>query len=142
MISKPITYDQLKEAVKISFTGDEKILSMYDPNVKVETMADVQKDILRKLAEFDQLVYMGIFEKGILVGYYVKRGGLLISFSISPSMRTRHFLRQFFTLIRKEFQSCFACFLWNTNKRAIKFLLKMGMQVEGQDNNITRLIYG
>lgn len=142
MISKPITYDQLKEAVKISFTGDKSIISLYDPNVKVETTDDVQKDILRKLSEFDQLAYMGIFEKGILVGYYVKRGGLLVSFSISPSMRTRHYLRQFFTLIRKEFQNCFMCFLWNTNQRAIKFLVKMGMQIEGQDDNITRLIYG
>jgi len=142
MIAKEIDNRQLKLAISVGFDGDHKVVSLYDPNVPVSSIADVQADILRKLNELDELKIMGVFDKSKLIGYYVCRGGLLISFALSVSFRTRSYLRKFFALINAEFQGCFVCLLWTKNERGIKWLVKNGMQVAARDNNITQLIKG
>ncbi len=143
MIAKAITYKQLQEAVNVAFEGDYKIVSLYDPNIPVSSVSDVQTDIYRKLKEFetmDQMVINGVFEKGKLIGYYVRRNGLLISFALACSFRTRSFLRKFFAIIKNDFNGCFMCYLWNRNERGIRWLLKNGMQIGERDNKITQLI--
>lgn len=145
MIAKEITYKQLKEAIIISFNQDNDIIALYDPNILVNTIEEVQNDIYRKLKEFesmDQISIKGIYEKGEIIGYYFRRNGLLISFALACAFRTRSFLRQFFSLIKKDFQGCFMCYLWNKNERGIRWLLKNGMQVHHRDNHITQLIIG
>lgn len=145
MIAKSITYNQLKEAIKIGFEGDKKIVALYDPNIPVNTIEDVQNDIYRKLKEFETVDFVslkGVYEKGKLVGYYVRRSGLLISFALACSFRTRKFLRKFFCLIKSDFEGCFMCFLWNKNERGIRFLVKHGMQIHERNDQITQLIIG
>jgi hypothetical protein len=92
MIARPITYDQLKEAVKIGFDGDSQIVSLYNPNVPVKTIEDVQNDIYARLKAFEvmgDVSIKGIYEKGKLIGYYFRHRGLLISFALACSFRTR-----------------------------------------------------
>lgn len=140
MIAKPITYPELKKAIKISFDNDSSIVALYDPNVSVRSIEDVQNNIFAKLNSVDDLELKGIFEKGQLVGYYVRKGGLLISFALACAYRTRSYLRKFFSLIKEDFKGCFMCYLWNKNTRGIKWLMKNGMEMIDQDNKITQLI--
>lgn len=140
MISKEITYNQLKEAIRISFENDKHITSVYDPNVKVESIDDIVNDVLRKLSDYPSLEYRGIYDKQKLVGYFVRKGGMLISFSICVEYRVRKFKRNFFSLIKEDFKGMFICFLWSKNVRAIRWLLKMGMEEMHSDNLLTKLI--
>jgi len=140
MIAKEIDKRQLKSAINAGFEGDTKIVALYDPNVAVSSIDDVQSDILRKLNELDELKIMGVFDKNKLIGYYVRRGGLLVSFALACSFRTRSYLRKFFALIKEDFQGCFVCLLWNKNERGIQWLVKNGMQIHTRDNQITQLI--
>jgi len=140
MIAKPITYPELKKAIKISFDNDQSIIALYDPNVPVKSIEDVQRNIFEKLNSVEGLELKGVFEKGQLIGYYTRKGGLLISFALACAYRTRSFLRKFFALIKSDFQGCFMCYLWNKNTRGIKWLIKNGMTMIDQDNQITQLI--
>src|SRR6185295_14811665 len=107
MIAKDITYPELQKAIKISLDYDMDIVSLYDPNISVETIEDVQKDIFRKLSSVEGMKLKGVFEKGDLIGYYTFKGGVLISFALACQYRTRSFLRKFFSLIKEEFKGCF-----------------------------------
>jgi len=139
MTTKQLSYDQLKEAVRISFDGDYKILSLYDPNIPVQSLEDVQNDILRKVVGYDKLQYIGVYEKGEIVGYYVRNEGMLVSFALSMPYRVRSFKRKFFDIVKRDFKGMFTCFLWSRNQRAIKYLVKCGMSVQESNNLLTVL---
>jgi hypothetical protein len=145
MIAKTINNDKLKEAIKIAFDGDNAITQFYDPHKKIETVDDIVGDVYFKISEFSalantsQVEIKGLYEKGNLVGYYVFKPSLLISFSVSVQYRTRPYLKAFWGLVKKDLNSRFNCFLWNKNIRARKFLQKMGMEVIKVDNLITQL---
>ncbi len=145
MIAKTINNNQLKEAIKVAFEGDNDIVGLYDPHKKIETVEDIVGDVYFKISEFSGLAntsaveIKGLYEKGVLVGYYVFKPSLLISFSLNVQYRTRPYLKAFWGLIKKDLNSKFNCFIWTRNLRAIKFLQKNGMKVMQFDNLITQL---
>lgn len=141
MISKIITYDQLEKAIKISFEGDKEVLSIYDPNVVVNSADDIAVDILRKVKDHGEVQIKGVYDKNKLIGYFIRRGGMLISFGISMEYRLRQFKRGLFDIIKKDFRGMFICFLWSKNVRAIRYLEKNGMKVMQTDHQLTKLIY-
>ncbi len=143
MIARQITYKKIPEAIKAAFTEDKAAFEMHDPNVKVETVDDIVNDIVGKLKGWDDgnLFYFGVFEKGELVGYFAYRNRMLVSFALAPKLRVRSYLKEFFSLIRKEFNGKFECMLFNRNIRGLKWLTKMGMKAAGGTDLITRLIY-
>lgn len=115
---------------------------MYDPNVKIESIEDVVKSISEKIFEIKDLcVCKGVYEKGKMIGYYTYTNMLLISFSLSSQYRTRKYLREFFSMMRKDLGKEFVCRLWSTNKRAIKWLIKNDMEVLEEKDNIVELVY-
>lgn len=145
MIAKKINTNQLKEAIKVAFSEDAKIVDFYDPHKKIEEVDDIVTDISKKICEFksgakaEEVEIKGIYEKGNLIGYYVFKPSLLISFSLNIQYRTRPFLNAFWGLIKRDMNSRFNCFLWSKNVRAIKFLQKRGMRIMQCDNLITKL---
>jgi len=141
MTTKPITYPQLEKAIKIAFEGDKEVLSIYDPNVIVNSVEDIVIDIVGKIKGFGEVQIKGVFDKNKMVGYFIRRGGLLISFGISVEYRLRQFKRNLFDLIKKDFRGMFMCFLWSTNARAIRYLIKNGMTVIETDHQLTKLVY-
>lgn len=141
MISKPITYDQLEEAIKISFKDDKFIIELYDPNVVVTSVDDIAADIIRKVKEHGKVQMKGIYDKNKLVGYFIRGGGMLISFGIAVEYRLRQFKRGLFDIIKKDFKGMFVCFLWSKNVRGIRYLEKNGMKVMDSDRQLTKLIY-
>lgn len=140
MIAKEITYEELKKAIEIAFTGDDEIVALYDPNIEVSSVDDVIKDIDRKIFEIiGDCECKGIYDNEELIGYYVHMGKLLISFGLSSHYRKNN--KDFFELIKKDLVNYFGCRLWSKNKRAINWLIKNEMTFVDDENGITRLIY-
>jgi hypothetical protein len=136
MIAKSINNTQLKEAIRIAFMGDNDIYSLYDPSVEVKNVDEIVVDIIKKVDTHPEIVTKGIYEKNQLIGYIIYNRVALISFALNINYRLRKYLREFFALIRKEIKGKFNCFLWSKNVRAIKFLVKNGMDIQ------TETIYG
>jgi hypothetical protein len=139
MIAKEITYSQLDKAIEIAFMEDKHIYSLYDPNVKIETVQDIVWDIPRKIKGFNNPILRGVYERDELIGYFVYQGKMLISFSMAMKYRTRKYLREFFNLINKELKGEFVCYLWKRNLRAIKWLQKNGLEVFDYMEDVAKL---
>lgn len=140
MILKDISYNQLKEAIRISFIGDNKIFELYDVNVTVENIDQIVEDIYRKILEYGSSVILkGVYEDQELIGYVVRMGDLLISFSLAVKFRTKENTTEFFRLIREDFRSTFFCHLWSINKRAVTWLRRMGMETIFENSQIIKL---
>lgn len=139
MNCKPITYDQLKEAIYLSFKEDEKIFTYYDPNVQISTLEELTEDVYKKIESYPDVRIYGIYENDILVGYLACQDGLLISFSLSINYRVRRYLKQLWGCIRDNLRGTFYCHLWSRNIRAVKWLIKMGMVIVDTNPLITKL---
>lgn len=141
MTVKYIDYTELEKAILIAFSGDKKIIELYDPNVIVENVEDIAKDILRKVKDFKEVECKGVFDKQRMVGFFIRKGGMLISFGLCLEYRVRRFKRDMFALIKEDFKGMFVCFLWSKNVRAIRYLEKNGMKVMQTDYQLTKLVY-
>jgi hypothetical protein len=142
MILKEITYNQLKEAIRVSFTSDNDIKSFYDSSVSINSVDDIVEDIYKKVLEYNnydgKLIIKGAYEGEELIGYVVVFNNLLISFALAVEHRKSKGT-EFFELIKRELNSNFFCFLWSINVRATKFLEKHGMKTIFSDNKIIKL---
>jgi hypothetical protein len=142
LTSRYITYNELYNAIKIAFEEDHKVLELYDPNVIVNSIEDVSLNIFNKVSQIKHLCnYKGVYEKNVLIGYYIYSDMLLISFCLRTEYRTRNYLKAFFKLIKKDLGNKFLCRLWSRNIRAIKWLIKNKMEIVEDTNNITELVY-
>ncbi len=143
MIAKQVTYKKMPEAIRVAFEGDKDIFSLFDPNVKVETVDDIVNDISKKLqgwGEHGDVHYFGVYNKNELSGYFAYRNKMLISFALTTKLRTRNYLNEFFSLIKKELNGKFEVVLWNRNTRGLKWVQKQGMKAVGGNEFITRLV--
>lgn len=142
MIIKSINKEQFKEAIRISFDSDTNIYPMYCPYVKVKSVDDIVNDISYRIEkEKGNATLKGVYEKGVMIGYYVYEEKILISFALNVRYRTRKYLKEFWSKIRSDLKGGFECFLWNENIRGYKWLQKNGMKIIAQDNLITHLKY-
>lgn len=142
MIAKPINREQFKQAIRVGFDSDDKIIPMYCPHVKVENVEDIVKDISTRIEKGKGNASLkGVYEGGELIGYYVYEGKTLISFALNVQYRTRKYLKKFFSLIREDLQGGWQSFLWTANQRGISWLIKNGMKIIAQDHLITHLIF-
>ena len=142
MTAKLTTYKGIEEAIGVAFEGDEKIFELYDPFHPVTNIEEIKTDIVGKLKSFDhEPILKAVYEKNTLIGYYAYYGKNLISFSLNLQYRTRKYLKEFFTLIRQDLKGTFFTLLWTKNIRAIKYLIKQGLNVIDQNQFITVLKY-
>lgn len=139
MIAKIIDYNELEKAIRVAFKDDKDMLTLYDPLVTVENVEDIVSDIVKKIKTHGKSVIKGLYEKNKLAGFFIRAGGLLISFGIAVEYRVRKFKNKLWQLIIDEFKGIFKCYLWTTNQRAIKFLQKCGMIVTNSDERLTEL---
>lgn len=140
MTVKEISYPLLEMAIRVSFTNDIQIMSLYDPRIQVKTVEDIVTDIVRKVKNFKNPILRGVYEKEDLIGYFIYDGRILISFSLAVEYRLRKYLREFFHLINKELKKDFVCFLWKRNGRAIKWLSKNGMEAYDYAEDVVKLV--
>jgi len=141
MIAKPITYKEFEMAIKTVFEGDKDAVALYDPKATIESVDDIIRDVVLKVRTYENAIYKGIFEKGKLIGYYVYEDNSLVSFGLNPQYRIRNYLREFFGIIKKELSKPFFCVLHSRNLRGVKWLRKMGMEINDSNPLQTQLIY-
>jgi len=139
LIIRDILYEDLLKAIKIAFEGDNDIFNFYDPNENPKDIKDIVEDIGSKILEYEGGIYRGVYDDKNLVGYFVYIDNVLISFALNIKYRVKEWLDFLYESIKKEL-GLFICCLWNTNKRAIKWLQKNNMKINYFDNNITELI--
>lgn len=143
MIEKNINKEQFKEAIKMSFVNDPDIFVMYAPGIRVNNVSDIVEDISKRIcSDVSTATIKGVYEKNILIGYYVYdyNRKTLVSFGLNVGYRSRKYLKQFWSLIRSDLKGMFQCILWTRNIRGIKWLQKNGMNIVASDNLITQLI--
>ena len=139
MIARTIDYKELEKAIRVAFKEDKDILNLYDPLATVESVEDIVSDIIKKIKTHGKAVIKGLYEKNKLSGFFIRAGGLLISFGMAVEYRVRKYKNKLWQLIRDEFKGIFKCYLWTTNQRAIKFLQKCGMVITNSDERLTEL---
>ena len=87
--------------------------------------------------------YYIVYEKKEMIGYFVSIKEMLISFAINIVYRTKEILNTFFKEIINKIGLNMYCFLYGKNIRAIKWLIKNGMEIELEfmykNINITKL---
>lgn len=141
MTAKNINNTQFKDALRVAFTGDENIYSLYCPHIRVNCVDDIVKDISHRICdETKGAIKKGVYEKNELVGYYVYEKRTLISFALSVKYRTRKYLNNLFSLIRSDLRGGMQSFIWTKNTRAVRYLCKQGMKICNRDELITHLI--
>lgn len=144
MISKEINKEQFAKAVRVAFTDDKHIYGLYNPNVSVKSVDDIVNDITHRIATdtAEGAIIKGVYEKGVLIGYYVYDSNMktLVSFGINVAYRTRRLLQNTWTLIRHDLKGIFQAFLWTRNIRGVKWLQKNGMKIIAQNDLLTQLI--
>lgn len=141
MNTKKLNNIEFQKAIHVAFNNDVNIYNLYCPHIKVESVNDIVKDISQRIWKGEEhATIKGVYEKGELIGYYVYRDHLLISFGLSVKYRMRKYLRDFYSNMKKELGGHFTVFLWSRNIRAIKWFIKNGCGIVEQNNLITQLI--
>lgn len=139
------TYDgrDLNHSIYVAFFDDVKLINDY--HVVNDDLDDCVRDTYNKiLSESNRttLDWFNVFDDDDkLIGFLVisKAYNVLYSFGLNINSREKY-KERFFEEICKMFGGWFSCALWNKNKRAIRFLERMGMKEHEQmDRNITIL---
>lgn len=142
MTTRSINNEQFKQAVRLSFEGDNEIYGLYNPSITVQSVDDIVNDIPSRIqSDVRKIDVKGVYDKDSLVGYYAYANDTLVSFGLSIKYRKRKYLKEFWHLIRRDLRGAFQCHLFTRNIRGVKWLGKNGMKIFKQDNLITHLIY-
>lgn len=118
------------------FEGDN-LIDYYDPTSKAKTHDEAVMDIYQKLVEHSKERKCEFVRDEI--GYIFYSEDLLISFCVKKACRDKSNLAYFGNLIKDRLGQHFDCFLFTKNKRAIRFLERIGMKVEEKNHLITLL---
>ena len=129
-----------KEYIDTAFQNDFEIIELYDKDENVTDISEVCTSIFDKckLIEKESLFY-GVESEGEKIGYFVFQGNVLVSFGVSVNWRKSGILVRFFELIITHIGSGFTILLYSYNKRAIKWLEKMGMEVVAKEITILKI---
>jgi hypothetical protein len=133
------------EAIKLAFVGDSEIQYNCDPDNPDKSQIGVVEDVYRKLIDYEDL-FIGNFivlnDDGKDVGFVYCLPGLLISFGVNKSHRTKGFLPKVFDTIQTAAGDNFYAYMWSRNERAVRWLKRCGMEEEYFENKeIKKLRY-
>lgn len=136
MQKRPLTKKDWLPYLHAAFEGDSDIVSLYDRDIDVHTVADVCENIFQKLSSLEEgLCFYGVDSEGP-VGYFAFQGTVLVSFGLAPRHRTPEGGSRFYRLMQSV-EETFLCYLYTYNQRAVRWLEKMGMKIVF--NNVTLL---
>lgn len=132
---KETTLDKLEDSIIRSFELDYDMVDFYDPNIADISRSEIPKDILRKLKEYNDVPSMKLkcFDfvlEDKFCGYVVicEERKLIVSFGLR--VRDTKTKESFFSHIKKLMNDDFLCIFYKRNERGLKWLTKMGMTIE------------
>lgn len=124
----------IKEVIRFAFDNDEEIFKYFDPNFpNVKNLDDLVENIYEKIVSHEHIFETKFVNLKYGYFFYVVSPRLLISFGVNVNYRMPYLLDNFWSEIKKELGNNFSCFLWDKNKRAIKWLQKNGMKIDNKN---------
>lgn len=130
---------ELEKCIYVAFKDDKKLVDEY--HILGGTLEDCVRDTKLKIVEESDRItldwYKVLDDYGSIIGFLVVSDTykLLYSFGLNIDSR-EEYKKVFFDKISSMFGGEFSCGLWTKNKRAIRFLEKMGMEIIIQDEYI------
>jgi hypothetical protein len=131
-------------SIKRAFIDDNEISKYCDFEDKDKDVRGLVGSIYRKIGEYqdgnDRFYDLVLNEE--VIGYIFCYKNLLVSFGVNSKYRNKETLIFVFDQIKSKFNGNFEAYMWTRNERAIKWLLKCGMQEESCNiKNVTKLKY-
>ena len=135
-----ITVRELRKIISLSYENDLELFEKYHivkgfENCVNSTMALIEEMILLKPLENYSVIY-----KGKKIGYVIKYEDVLYSYAINIRYRKKKILVSFWFEVCKLMNGIFRTFLYSNNIRAKNFLIRNGMNLVKEENNIITLI--
>lgn len=98
---------------------------------------------IKQASSLYPMEWYNIHEGNEVIGYVVacKTYSFLYSFGINIGYRTHENMEKYFDKMSSLFDGGFTCGLWAKNSRAIEYLMKNGMKINNQEQDIVQLIY-
>jgi hypothetical protein len=135
-------HEDLLKGISIAFEDDDKLINDYHiigGNYEV-CVNDTYNRILTESKISELHKYLVTNKEGYIIGFIVVslQYQILYSFGLNIKFR-KEFSEEFFNKISDLLYNCFGCGLYNKNERAIKFLLRNGMEIVLHDEEKTIL---
>jgi len=136
--------NELKKAIEIAFVDDELLLNKF--HIIKTGLKDAVNDTKENILDFKKIYgaeYYILKENDEVIGYLILSNmyHFLYSFGINKEYRSKQNKQELFDFVVEKCKGTFFCSLYNINDRAINYLLKMGMNIIGQEMAITQLKY-
>lgn len=134
--------DVLYRAIYVAFEGDEELFSRY--HIKAgEHQSDCILDTFEKIRDASEnlpLEHYIVTVGRIVIGYCVtsEKLNMLYSFGIAIDYR-EEYSDLFFEEVKNHLGENFFCALWTRNRRGIKYLVRNGMRIIDEIDNVTTL---
>lgn len=136
MTIEKIDKSEVRRLVEISYKDDFIGFEKYHTEpFTFEQAVDKTVEMLEK----EDLEYFSV-STDREIGYLATHGQILFSFAIEKKSRTKNILLPWWEGIRILMEATFVVPLYGNNKRAINFLLKRGMKILEQKDNLIILI--
>ena len=136
----------LYKGIGVSFMHDAELISKYHV-LENSSFDDCVNDTFYKIIETSKELPLDWFlvrnDDREIIGYCVlsRAYNYLYSFGVNIKYRKGDVLSAWFLGISEILQNHFVCGLWAKNKRAVEFLVRNGMKIFEEDNNIIKLKY-
>jgi len=143
IFNKIILKDKIFHAIEIGFHNDMDLFEKYH-YLNTQDAKTCSLHTFNSILEFCD-TYAGEFyevlQGDIVIGFTVisKPYNILYSFGINIEYRNIDNLATWFELVSFLLQENFTCLLYAKNKRAIEFLVKNGMYIFDQDEDLVSL---
>lgn len=137
-----IPYSAMEWFIYIAFSDDKQLLSKYHKRDKT-TKECIENLILQigVMRENYKIDCYGVFLDGEPIGFSIVGAKFLFSFGIDIHFRTKDILIEWFGLIKEKLENEFVTWLYNENKRAIRFFEKNGMDIVDENEVYKTLAY-
>jgi len=144
IFEKTSKISELKKAIEIAFVDDELLLNKF--HIVKTGLKDCVQETKENILDFKKTYgaeYYILKENDEIIGYLILSNmyHFLYSFGINKEYRSKQNKQELFDFVVENCKGTFFCSLYNINDRAINYLLKMGMNIIGQEMAITQLKY-
>jgi hypothetical protein len=138
---KRVSINELDNLIMISYKDDLEGLEKYHikPFTLEEAVYCTMKMVLDEAKEA-KFIYYKILYNQKAIGYFVITNQVLFSFCINIHYRKPRIILEWWQKLEGLFGEIFLTAVYSNNTRALNFLIKRGMKVLSNENNIVKLI--
>lgn len=126
-----------------AFRGDRELIDTYHlvNGSLMQCITSTVTEIRRQADRGENLVYLGVYQQGAMIGYSILAPSCLFSFGIHIASRTKDVLMDWWRQICFLLNGEFATWIWAKNTRALAFLQRNGMEITESKDGIIGLTY-